>query len=141
MKLKYLVLITVTAALVGCSHVRVLPPIPGTPIRPVKVSAISLLGPTINQIVFLNTNTMELMSLPGNYAAGNGIAGNAVGGVANVLGMRELRHGLSDSGDRTEVNQTGGGAEATTGPIDVNADADATFIGPRHPGYGNRRKW
>lgn len=124
LKTMFRYLILLLPVLLGCSHVTVMRQIPGTHIKPVKISAISLLGPTINQLTYIDSLTGEFVPPPpGPSASGNGIAGSILEASGQVAGSAVW--GLSRRPDKTVVNQSGGGGGggASTGPIDVSSDS------------------
>lgn len=137
-----IILLLALVVLTGCSHTIQIGKLPSLyegglqDWVPMKTSAISLLGPSVTVVYKFNKRTGETAPLEGVNAAGNGIAGNVVGGAAYVVGMKYLKDGLKDSGDQTTVNQSGGGANASSvadAKARSNAHSESRITAPPPP--------
>lgn len=108
-------------------------------------TAVGILSPSQKYVYQLNKKTGETRPVPGAVATGNGATGNALLGIGTYFGLREVGRGLSHSGDRNTINQTGGGARAVSdseshSDADANVKVDSQFIGPKWP-PGHNKPW
>lgn len=103
---------------------------------PMKTEDISLFGPSTKTTYKFNVRTGETAPMEGATASTPGLLTGTINTVINgstdILSAREIRHGLSDSGDQVNVDQTGGGATQTQGQGQQQAQGQ-TQIGPQLP--------